>query len=107
MALWVRRFHLYAGLLSVSALIVYSAAGLVPTFVPEGGGTGVTETVRFVPFVTSARDDPKALADRVHAELDLPLTERVARRAVRKNSSRQWRMRFYTPNGSHEVTVLT
>jgi hypothetical protein len=105
MALWVQRLHLYSGLLSLTALVVYAAAGLAATFAPEKGGAGATESVRHVRFVASG-GDRKVVADRIHAELDLPLTFPVVRRAIRKNASGQWQMRFFTPNGHHEVTVL-
>lgn len=103
----VKKLHIYAGLLSFTAFVVYGIAGLHATLrgAPETRPADPT-TTRDVPFDVPGDLSDKQVADRVHALLNLPLTRPVPEWALYRDASSNLVLDFYTANGIRRVTVL-
>jgi len=100
----VKTLHMYAGLFSFTAFIVYGISGLYAT-VPIGRRADPAGT-REVRFAAPGNVGDKELADHVYRTLDLPLTGPVPAWALRRNEAGHLRLDFYTANGVRRVTVL-
>ena len=100
----IKKIHMYAGLFSFTAFIVYGAAGLHATFpvAPRARPGGE----RYVDFIAPGGMSDKEVADQVYRAIDLPLTGPVPGYALRRDASQHLRLNFYTPNGTRRVTVL-
>ena len=107
MTVWVRRLHMYAGLLTFTALLVYGISGLDATFAraPAQRQQNALEP-RFEPFTVPAGITDKQVADLVYEHLKLPLSNPVPPFAVRRNAENNLAFDFYTVNGRTRVTVL-
>lgn len=103
----VRKLHIYAGLLSFTAFVVYGIAGIRATLIeaPDDRRPNPSD-VREIVFDVPGDLSDKALADRIHAELDLPLTRPIPEWALYRDEERNLVLDFYTANGIRRVTVL-
>ena len=99
---WVRKIHMYAGLLSFTALLVYGIAGLAATF--EAGSH--TAPPEFVAFNAPPGATDKQIAGQVYRLLAPPLASPVPAWAIRRDREANIRLDFYSPNGVRHVTVL-
>ena len=103
----IRKLHMYAGLFSFTALMIYGIAGLDATASPAPGEPDPTEpAVEFLAFTTPPGAGDKAVADAVHALLKLPLAGPIPEWAIHRNAANDLKLDFYSPNGVTSVIVL-
>ncbi|MCB9384976.1 MAG: PepSY domain-containing protein [Bryobacterales bacterium] len=103
----LKRIHMYAGLMSFTALIVYGLAGLYSTSQPPWSERPYPETqVREVPFEFPASGSDKELADAIYRHLDMPLTGPMYDWALKRDDDQNLFLNFYTVNGFRKVTAL-
>lgn len=103
----IRKIHMYAGLLSFTALIVYGVSGLYTTSQPSWGERPYPDTTfREVPFVVPEDATDKQVADAVYHALDMPLTGPLWDWAIKRDDDQNLFLNFYTINGFRKVTVL-
>jgi len=109
-ARWIallRRCHIWTGLFAFTGLLVFAAAGLHVSFRPAGARRATAPpAVSEIAFRADPALSDEQLADRVHAELRLPLSQPLPASAVRRDRDHRLRLDFRTPNGVHRVTVL-
>ena len=104
---WIKKLHMYCGLLNFSILLVFGIAGLTATFeqAPENRPRP-QPTARFENYTAPPGADDKQVADDVHRFLNLPLTNRLPKGALRRDEQNNLQLNFYTINGIERVTVL-
>jgi hypothetical protein len=103
----VKKLHMYAGLFTFTALIVYGLSGLIDSSLPAWSQRKAPPTTeQYVLFTTPTGVSDKELGNLVYAELDLPLTGPPADYALRRDADQNLVVSFYTPNGVRTVTVL-
>lgn len=104
---WVRKLHMYAGLLTYSNFTLFGVAGLVATCDerPEARAPypSVVERAAFAP---AAGASDKQMADALHARLDPPLAGPVPEWALRDDEAGNLLVSFYSVNGPTHVRVL-
>ena len=103
----LKKVHMYAGLLSFTALIVYGVAGLYSTSQPPWSERPYPETtIREVPFDFPGDLNDKEMADAIYCALDMPLTGPLYEWAIRRDDDQNLFLNFYTINGFRKVTAL-
>lgn len=107
MTRWIKKLHMYFGLLNFSILLVFGMAGLTATF------EGSPETrqrpqpaLRFESYTPPPGSDDKQVADDVYRFLKLPLTNPLPKGALRRDGQNNLSLDFYSINGVQRVTVL-
>ena len=103
---WVQRIHMYAGLLTFTAFVVWGVAGIESVFLPAPGEWAppeVAETVE-VPFEAPGDLDDKALAERIKQALAPPMTGNPA--LVARNADGNLEFKLFSPNGRRDVVYL-
>src|SRR2546423_12757309 len=94
----IKKIHMYSGLLSFSALIVFGITGLTATFErPEQRQR--ESSARFRDFTVPPNLTDKQVADLVYAALRIPLSAPIPSWAVHRNGGNQLQLEFYTLNG--------
>ena len=102
----LKKIHMYTGLLTFSALIVFGVAGVHATLrAPEQHRRPETR-IEEVDFIVPGNLTDKQLADRVYETLQIPLARPLEKWALRHDTQGNLLLRFYTPNGLRTVTVL-
>jgi hypothetical protein len=103
----IRKLHMYAGLFSFTALMVYGVAGLEGTASrPPGQSEPQSPAVEFLEYKPPAGAGDKAVADSVHALLKPPLAGPIPEWAVHRNAAHDLELDFYSPNGMTRAVVL-
>ncbi len=104
MLAWIRKIHMYAGLLNFTILCLFGMAGLVVTAeAPDIFHAGNMPAVSSVPF----RASPSASDKEVGAAIAEQLQPRHSGHPnVRRNAAHQLVADFYSVNGLVRVTVL-
>jgi hypothetical protein len=103
----VKKLHMYAGLFTFTALVVYGLSGLIDSALPAWSERKAPPTTeQFTLFRAPTGVGDKELAAVVYAELDMPLTGPAAEYSLRRDAEQNLVISFYTPNGVRTVTVL-
>jgi hypothetical protein len=102
----IRKIHIYAGLFTLSHLIIYGIAGLVPTFQHGPERPKTARAVRIVPFQVNGSHTDKQVADEVWRTLKLPLTRPMPDWFLRRTADKHLLLDFYNINGMYRVIVL-
>ncbi len=100
----IKKVHVYLGLISFSALIVYGLAGLVATFATEG--EQIPASTRFEAYEAPAGSSDREIVDAVYRKLAVPLAGPVPAFAIRRDGNNDLTFIMYTLNGPTRVTVL-
>jgi hypothetical protein len=100
---WIKRLHIYAGLLNFSILMIFGIAGLAATFRVERRFDVSVETRPFLP-PANATDYDAAMA--AYATLDLPLASPPPRNAVHRDANHNVSFMTYAPSGPRVVTLV-
>ena len=100
---WIKRLHIYAGLLNFSILMIFGIAGLAATFRVERRFDVSVETR---PFVASANATDYEAAMAAYAALDLPLASPPPRNAVHRDTNHNVSFMTYAPSGPRVVTLV-
>ena len=104
---WIKKLHMYFGLLNFSILLVFGIAGLQATLALAPDKRAPPEPkVRLEAYTPPSALDDKGVADDVYRVLKLPLTTPLPKFAIRRDGDKNLTFGFYTVNGPHQVTVL-
>lgn len=105
MRTWMRRVHIWVGLLACIAMLDFGAAGLATAWhrTPWSGG-GWSE--RRIPFeVPETADDPR-VAELVRQQLRIPFSRPLDEGSLQRDAEGRLTFTFFTVNADHKVTVL-
>ena len=102
----LKKIHMYTGLLTFSALIVFGVAGVHATLRDLSQPDQPKAKIEHVDFVVQGNLTDKQLADRVYETLKPPLAGRLKKRALRHDAQGNLVLPFHTVNGLRRVTVL-
>ena len=102
----LKKIHMYTGLLTFSALIVFGIAGVHATLRDPDQRHRPEAKIEHVDFVVPGNLTDKQLADRVYETLKPPLAGPLRKRALRHDKQGNLVLPFHTVNGSRKVTVL-
>ena len=104
MNVWIRKVHMYLGLVNFSLLVVFGLAGIIvtaeaPDIFRQKDGPAVTSIDFTAPPGASDREVAQLLAQTV-------ATPHSGPPVVRRNPANQLVADFYSPNGLRRVTLL-
>lgn len=100
---WIRRLHIYAGLLNFSMLLVFGLAGLVVTMeAPDIFHSGSGPAVTTVPFTAPPSASDKEVAALIETTVH---PANAGRPVVRRNPAHQLVADFYSVNGLLRTTL--
>ena len=103
---WIKRIHMYLGLLNYVTLTVFGIAGLTATFEPGPRHPPPPAEARFEPFVIPPNASDKEVADTVFQNFHFPLSNPIPKGALRRNPENELVLNFYAINGPFKVTIL-
>lgn len=102
----VKKVHMYLGLLSWSAILVFGIAGLRASFQPSPQRRAPPQpSVQYVDFVAGPNLTDQQVANQVWEALRIALTGPPPAWSVRRDAENNLTVGFYTQNGPTEVTV--
>ena len=103
----IKKIHIYSGLISFTALVIFGLIGIASTFLPHPDERPRPEaTVREIDFDLPGNMDDRQLADHIQATLDLPLTGPAPNWSLRRDSENNLRFRLPTPGLFHNIRVM-
>jgi len=103
---WIRRIHIWLGLLSCTALLTFGAAGFSTAWRQRPWRPEPPRIVREVPFEVDRSAGDLAAATAAHEKLALPLSRPVGAGELRRDDTGNLRFTLYTLNGDHRVTLV-
>jgi hypothetical protein len=103
---WIKKIHMYVGLLNYVTLTVFGIAGLTATLEPGRRQPPPPVGTRFESFAVPPNASDKEVADAVFQTVHLPLSNPIPKGALRRNPENELVLNFYTLNGPFRVTVL-
>ncbi|MEZ5367129.1 MAG: PepSY domain-containing protein [Bryobacterales bacterium] len=103
---WTKKIHMYAGLLTFSALVVWGVTGVHAVFLPKPGEftPPPISSVREVPFQAAGNMDDKELAKAIFEKIEIPLAG--GRYNVHRDENLNLTFNVFTINGGRVVTYL-
>lgn len=103
---WTKKLHMYAGLLTFTAFVVWGVTGVHAVFLPGPGGYSPPEVSSQDerPYEAPGDLDDKQLARHVYERLDLPLAG--GHYNVRRDEESNLAFFVFTANGRRDVTLL-
>ncbi len=103
---WVKKIHMYAGLLTYTAFVVWGVTGIHAVFLPAPGGYTPPEisSEREMPFRSPANLDDKQLAKRIYETADFPLAG--GHYNIHRDDDLNLAFFVFTVNGRRDVTYL-
>ncbi len=104
---WIKKLHMYFGLLNFSILLVFGIAGLTATFesAPDNRVPPAV-SVRFENYTAPAGMNDKEVTDDVYRMLKPALTNPVPKFAIQRDADNNLAFAFFSVNGQQRVTVL-
>jgi hypothetical protein len=103
----LRRLHIYSGLFSFTALMVFGAAGLIGAFHADPrGATRAPPEVSVVDFEIPPGASDREVADLAYQKLASKDAAPVPTWALGRNPDNVLVLHFYGPNGIRHATVL-
>jgi hypothetical protein len=103
---WVKKIHMYAGLISFMAFVVWGVTGIHAVFLPAPGGyepPQITSTKEF-PFEAPGDLDDKQIARLIFDAADLHMAGGFYN--VHRNDEGNLKFLSYTSNGPRDLTYL-
>ncbi|MBI1353522.1 MAG: hypothetical protein GC160_04190 [Acidobacteria bacterium] len=103
---WVRKIHMYAGLLTFMAFVIWGVTGVHAVFLPKPGEftPPPVSSVREVPFQADGSLDDKQLAAAISDVIQVPLAG--GRYNIHRDKDLNLAFNIFTINGGREVTFL-
>jgi uncharacterized iron-regulated membrane protein len=102
---WIRRIHIYAGLLNFSMLMVFGLAGLVVTFkAPDIMHSGIQPDTRTVAFTAPESLSDKQVGERIASVAGRP--PRAGEHYIHRDDSNRLLVDWYTANGLVRAVYL-
>src|ERR1051326_5929233 len=106
MSRWVKKLHMYTGLLNLSILLVFGIAGLTATFDSGPHRSALAVSTRMVDFQPPANSGDFEAATAAFAFLKLPLTGPPPKYTVHRDAAGDVTFDLYDVNGPTTVTLL-
>lgn len=103
MRLLIRKVHMFTGLFSFTAFVVYGIAGLDSTL---GPAETTRPTIEFFEFSPPKGVNDKAIASAVRELLKPPPPGPSHDSTIRRNAANDLRFTFYSPSAATHVVVL-
>src|SRR5690606_31444818 len=102
---WMKKIHMYAGLFSFTALLVWGITGVYAIFLPPPAGWSPppVSASREIPFEAPAGMDDAALAAKVWEAAGVKHSHQP--RNGRRNEAGEISFQLYTPHGRRDVTL--
>lgn len=103
---WTRKIHMWAGLLTFTAFVVWGITGIYAIFLPAPGEyqpADVAEETQF-PFEAPGNLDDKELAKRIYEAAELKMAG--GHYNVHRDDSQHLKFFVFTSNGRRDVTYL-
>lgn len=103
---WVNKIHMYSGLLTFPAFIVWGVTGIHAVFLPPAGGYTPPEisSVREVPYQAAGDLDDKQLARKIYEAIKVPMAG--GHYGIHRDDQLNLAFKVFTVNGGREVTFL-
>jgi hypothetical protein len=103
---WTKKVHMYSGLLTFTALVVWGITGIHAVFLPPPGEfrPPPVTSVREIPYHAAGNLDDAALAKVIYEQLQIPLAG--GRYNVHRDPQHNLAFNVFTINGGREVTFL-
>jgi hypothetical protein len=103
---WLRKIHMYAGLLSLTAFVVWGVAGVHGAFLPAPGQSRLPAPTgtRVIPYDAPGDLDDPALARRIFEVSGVTMT--YPPNNSRRDKNQDLTFILYSPNGRRDVTYL-
>ncbi len=104
---WVRKLHLYVGLLTFSSLLLLGASGMAAFLhhTQNSNGNSVVRD-RLMQFEADVGTSDVAIANQVRREFELSLALKIGKGDISHDGDGNLTATFSTINGSHKVTVF-
>ena len=107
MTFWIKRIHMYTGLLNSVALLLFGVIGIAVTILPRPRERTPPEAqVEVFDLEIPGDLDDRELADYIQAELAIPLTGPAPKWSFGRNDDGDFFFRLPTPARRYEVTAL-
>ena len=104
---WIKKIHIYLGLLNFTILVIFGIVGLSASFLPPPSERERTKPeVRHVHYEAPSDLGDRALADHAYEALALPLTGPAPDWSLGRNRENNLRFRLPTLAKVHDVVVL-
>lgn len=101
---WVKKLHMYSGLLTFTAFIVWGITGVHAVFLPEEYKPPPVTSVREVAFQGRSDLDDQKLAQAIYESIKIPLAG--GRYNIHRDEQLNLAFNVFTINGGREVTFL-
>jgi hypothetical protein len=103
---WIKKLHMYAGLLTFTAFVVWGVTGVHAVFLPapEQYKPPPLSSVQEIPFRAAGNLDDEKLAQAIFDAVDIPLAG--GRYNVHRDEQLNLAFNVFTINGGREVTFL-
>jgi hypothetical protein len=103
---WVKKLHMYSGLLTFTAFIVWGVTGVHAVFLPppDQYKPPPVSSVQEIPFQTAGSLDDEQLARAIFDAISIPLAG--GRYNVHRDEQLNLAFNVFTINGGREVTFL-
>jgi hypothetical protein len=103
----IKKIHIYSGLTSFIALLIFGVIGIVATVLPKPDDRPKPKVVTSeMEYEVPANLDDRQLANHIQSELALPLTGSPPDWSLRRDKENNLRFRLPTPGHFHDVVVL-
>ena len=107
MTKWIKRIHMYLGLLNFTILIIFGIVGLsVSLLPPKEERVRPKSTVHHVSYEVPGGLGDRELADHVYATLNLPLTQPAPDWSLRRDRNNNLRVMLGTPATDYHIVIL-
>lgn len=103
---WLKKLHMWAGLLAFTALVVWGYTGIHAVFLPAPGGYTPPDvsSTREIVFVGPGNLDDRALARKIYEHIEIPL--KGGHYNIRRDDDANLAFFVFTWNGRRDVTYL-
>ncbi len=102
---WIRRIHIYAGLLSFSFLILFGVAGLVVTCkAPDIFSSGEPPALRSIPFTAGASASDRSVGKAIEALVAAP--PHGGEPYIHRDDANRLNVDWYSVNGLLRATLI-
>ena len=104
---WIKRIHMYTGLLNTTALAIFGIVGIAASLLPPPKDRPAPEaTVEFRDMEIPGSMDDRQLADHIQAQLQIPLTGPAPKWSFWHDDHGNLHFRLPTPARRHDIVVL-
>jgi len=103
---WIKKIHMYIGLLNFSNLIVFGIAGLAATFQGGRERQSVTEPPRYESFTPPVDATDRQIADLVFDRFRFPLAGPIPNWALHRDEAGNLPLEFWTVNGQRRLLYV-